>query len=69
MSVSLPFASQVISDIRGPGAPAPPYPAALNADLRVLFLLREHDRTTYGNPNPSLKRQAGVVGSDFTLFS
>ena len=68
MSVSLPLASQVISDIRGPGAPAP-YPAALNADLRVLFLLREHDRTTYGNPNPSLKRQAGVVGSDFTLFS
>lgn len=46
-----------------------PDPSTLNADLRALFLLREHDKHSYGNPNPSLKQQDGVFESDFTLFS
>lgn len=46
-----------------------PNPAALNADLKALFLSREHDKQSYGNPAHSLKQQDGVFESDFTLFS
>lgn len=70
MSVPPPFSSQVAPMFAVPVFQAQhPDPAALNAELKALFLLREHDRTTYGNPNPSLKQQDGVFESDFTLFS
>ncbi|MFD0725340.1 TIGR02466 family protein [Lysobacter brunescens] len=70
MSVPPPFSSQVASMFAVPVFQARhPDAAALNADLKALFLLREHDKTIYGNPNPSLKQQDGVFESDFTLFS
>jgi uncharacterized protein (TIGR02466 family) len=70
MSVPAPLSSQVASMFAVPVFQAQlPDPSALNADLRALFLLREHDKTTFGNPNPSLKQQDGVFESDFTLFS
>jgi uncharacterized protein (TIGR02466 family) len=70
MSVPVPFSSQVASMFAVPVFQAQlPDPAALNADLKALFLRREHDKAAYGNPNPSLKQQDGVFESDFTLFS
>ena len=42
---------------------------ALNAELQALLLRREAEGMRYANPNPSLKQQAGVFESDFTLFS
>lgn len=42
--------------------------AALNAELRALFLSREN-HPSVRNPHPSLRQQAGVYESDFTLFS
>lgn len=70
MSAPPTFSSQLASMFAVPVFQARhPDPVALNADLKALFLLREHDKTTYGNPNPSLKQQDGVFESDFTLFS
>lgn len=46
-----------------------PDAAAINAQLKALFLAREGEGMRYANPNPSLKQQAGVFESDFNLFS
>ncbi len=46
-----------------------PHAAALNPHLKALLLAREAEGAKYANPNPSLKQQAGVYESDFTLFS
>lgn len=46
-----------------------PQPAALNAELRALFIAREQQGERYRNPQPSLSQQAGVFESEFELFS
>lgn len=70
MNVFPPFTSQVATMFAVPVIQAwHPDLGALNTDLRALFLLREHDKHGYDNPNPSLKQQTGVFESDFTLFS
>lgn len=46
-----------------------PDEAAINAQLKALFLSRESAGDRYANPNPSLKQQTGVFESDFDLFA
>lgn len=46
-----------------------PNAEVLNRQIKELLLAREAEGQKYANPNPSLKQQAGVFESDFTLFS
>ncbi len=46
-----------------------PQADTINPQLKSLLLLREAEGQRYANSNPSLKQQAGVFESDFTLFS
>lgn len=60
--ISSVFAVPIIQDSH-------PDAANLNPHLKALLLAREAEGKRFANPNPSLKQQAGVFESDFTLFS
>jgi len=46
-----------------------PEPAALNAELRALFLRREAEGVRWRNPNPSMSMTPGLFESQFDLFA